>query len=60
MMMQQSVLWELEGDLLQASMQCDKLRKKGILSPEEQERLADLEKRKEVLEKRIREQRMKG
>ena len=57
--MEPSVLWELEGDLLQITMKCDKLRKKDSLSKEEKEKLEDWEKRKVLLEKRLKEQRMK-
>lgn len=58
-MMQQSVLWELEGELLQVTMKCDRLRKKDSLTGEEQAQLEDWEKRKGILAKRLREERMK-
>ncbi len=58
-MLQQSVIWELEGELLQVTMKCDKLRKADKLSTEEAEQLEDWEKRKAILEKKLREQRMR-
>lgn len=58
-MLQPSVIWELEGELLQVTMKCDRLRKTDHLSPEESEHLEDLEKRRAILEKKLREQRMR-
>ena len=52
--------FELEGELLEATMKIDKLKKKEGLTDEDKERLEDLEKRKNLLEKRLREARMKG
>lgn len=57
---EQAALWELEGDLLQATMAYDKLSKKAVLTEEEQEKLADLEQRKNVLSQRLRKLRMRG
>ncbi|MBR2214774.1 MAG: hypothetical protein IJ849_03320 [Selenomonadaceae bacterium] len=56
----QALLWELEGELLEATMAGDKLRKKNSLNPEEREKLADIEKRREILTKRLRKIRMGG
>lgn len=58
-MMSQQAIWELEGELLQITMRCDKLRKKEQLSDEEKESLEDWEKRKAILEKKLREHRMR-
>ena len=52
--------FELEGELLETTMKIDKLKKKEGLTNEDKERLEDLEKRKNLLEKRLREARMKG
>lgn len=53
-----SVLWELEVELLHIAMKCDKLRKKDGLSPEEKADLEDMEKRKAILERKLREHRV--
>lgn len=52
--------FELEGELLETTMKLDKLKKKENLTKEDKETLEDLEKRKTLLEKRLREARMKG
>ena len=52
--------FELEGELLETTMKIDKLRKKENLNEEDKAKLEDLEKRKNLLEKRLREARMKG
>ena len=52
--------FELEGELLETTMKIDKLKKKENLSEEDKAKLEDLEKRKNILEKRLREARMKG
>jgi len=59
-MMKRNVMWDLEGELLQVSTKRDKLKKKADLTEEEEQALADLEKRHTVLEKRIRQERMRG
>lgn len=52
--------FELEGQLLETTMKIDKLMKKENLTNDEKETLEDLEKRKNILNKRLREMRMKG
>lgn len=52
--------FELEGELLETTMKIDKLKKQENLSEEDKEKLEDLEKRKQILDKRLREARMKG
>jgi len=52
--------FELEGELLDVTMKLDKIKKKTDLDDEDKARLEDLEKRKNILEKRLREVRMKG
>jgi len=59
-MMKRNVMWDLEGELLQVSTKRDKLKKKADLTEEEEQALAELEKRHTVLEKRIRQERMRG
>lgn len=59
-MMKRNTMWDLEGELLQVSLKRDKLKKKGKLTEEDEATLADLEKRHSVLEKRIRQERMRG
>lgn len=59
-MMKRNVMWDLEGELLQVSIKRDKLKKKAELTEEEEQVLVDLEKRHTVLEKRIRQERMRG
>ena len=51
--------WQVEGDLLEVQMAIDRLAKKGSLSPEEEERLEDLGKRKRILQERLRKERMR-
>ena len=52
--------FELEGELLDVTMKLDKLKKKSELTDEDKAKSEDLEKRKNILEKRLREVRMKG
>ena len=52
--------WEIEGDLLQTQMKIDKLKKQDSLLAEQQEELADLERRRDILSKELRKQRMKS
>lgn len=52
--------FELEGQLLETTMQIDKLKKKGSLTEEDKAKLEDLEKRKNILDKRLRDARMKN
>ena len=58
--MKRNVIWDLEGELLQVSIKRDKLKKKAELTEEEAATLEDLQKRHTVLEKRIRQERMRG
>jgi len=51
--------WELEGELLQIQISLDKLNKQPELSEEERERMADLEKRKQILQDLLRKEKMK-
>ena len=51
--------WELEGELLQIQISLDKLNKQPELSEEERERMADLEKRKQILQDLVRKEKMK-
>jgi len=55
-----NAMWDLEGELLQVSIKRDKLKKKEELTPEDEAALDELEKRHSVLEKRIRQERMRG
>ena len=52
--------FELEGELLDATMKLDKLRKKQDLTEEDKLKMEDLTKRKNILEQRPRDARMKG
>ncbi len=52
--------FELEGELLETTMQIDKLKKKKDLTEEDKAKLEDLEKRKNILDKRLRDARMKN
>ncbi|MBR3622838.1 MAG: hypothetical protein IKN43_05770 [Selenomonadaceae bacterium] len=52
--------FELEGELLDATMKLDKLRKKQDLTEEDKLKMEDLTKRKNILEQRLRDARMKG
>jgi hypothetical protein len=52
--------FELEGELLETTMQIDKLKKKKDLTEEDKVKLEDLEKRKNILDKRLRDARMKN
>lgn len=52
--------WSLEGDLLEAQMKIDKLKKKTDLTDDEKKELADLETRRDILSKQLRKERMKG
>ncbi len=52
--------FELEGELLETTMQIDKLKKKQDLTEEDKAKLEDLEKRKNILDKRLRDARMKN
>lgn len=52
--------FELEGELLETTMKIDKLKKNENLSEEDKDKLEDLEKRKNLLEKRLREAKIKG
>ena len=56
--MDKRVRWELEGELLELSLKCDKLRRKGDRSAEEEAALAEAEKRRAVIEARLREGRL--
>ena len=53
-------LWEIEGDLLQVQMKIDKLKKEDNLSEENRAELQDLEKRRDILNKQLRKERMKS
>ena len=59
MMVTPSVQWELEGELLQLQMKIDKLQKKRELTQEDQEQMEEYEKRKVILERKLRSDRMK-
>ncbi|MBR6710642.1 MAG: hypothetical protein IKI81_03840 [Selenomonadaceae bacterium] len=59
MMVTPSVQWELEGELLQLQMKIDKLQKKRELTQEDQEQMEEYEKRKAILERKLRSDRMK-
>lgn len=52
--------FELEGELLETTMKIDKLKKKENLTDEDKLTLEDLEKRKNILDKRLRDARMKN
>ena len=52
--------FELEGELLETTMQIDKLKKNKDLTEEDKVKLEDLEKRKNILDKRLRDARMKN
>lgn len=56
--MDKRVRWEWEGELLELSLKCDKLRQKGDRSAEEEAALAEAEKRRAVIEARLREGRL--
>jgi len=56
--MDKRVRWELEGELLELSLKCDKLRQKGDRSAEEEADLAAAEKRRALIEARLREGRI--
>ena len=51
--------WEIEGELLQLQISIDKLNKKQDLTESEKERLADMGKRKEILQELLRKEKMK-
>ncbi len=52
--------WAIEGELLDVQMKIDKLKKKSSLTEEEKASLEDMTKRKDVLEKQLRKERMKS
>ena len=56
--MDKRVRWELEGELLEISLKCDKLRRKGDRSAEEEADFAAAEKRRALIEARLREGRL--
>ncbi len=56
--MDPKVKWEMEGELLTLSLRCDKLRAKKDLTDEEREALTQAEKRKTILEAKLREGRL--
>lgn len=59
MAMMPKAQWEIEGELLQLQISMDKLNKRNDLTEEEKERLADMEKRKEILQELLRKEKMK-
>ena len=59
MAMMPKAQWEIEGELLQLQISMDKLNKRQDLTDEEKERLADMEKRKEILQELLRKEKMK-
>lgn len=56
--MDKRVRWEWEGELLEISLKCDKLRRKGDRSEKEEADLAAAEKRRALIEARLREGRI--
>lgn len=59
MAMMPKAQWEIEGELLQLQISMDKLNKRQDLTEDEKDRLADMEKRKEILQELLRKEKMK-
>ena len=51
--------WELEGELLQIQIALDKLSKQTGASEADRERMAQMEKRKEILQELLRKEKMR-
>ncbi len=58
MTMMPKAKWEIEGELLQLQISMDKLSKQNDLTEEENQRLTDMGKRKEILQELLRREKM--
>ena len=56
--MDQKARWGLEGELLELSLKCDMLRRKTARTAAEEATLQEAEKRRALIERRLREGRL--
>ena len=56
--MDQKARWDLEGKLLELSLKCDMLRRKTARTAAEEAVLQEAEKRRALIERRLREGRL--